>query len=904
MTAQPSLQIESRQLRDALTKLDEWLGDRRSIDPALHTMLSEDVGRARAETAMLAEASERPPAIGLLGPIGAQADRLVVALTKPREGRPLGQFEASHVRLPVLSGLLPRAGDGDLGTSAVIRISRGDPADAAAKATETVVRLMQPSEDNTKRSLDAAIRVSLLTLADVIKILARTFLAHISLAPTVSVTAEIVAALDRATGENVAAATQPGLSAHMVADLRDYLEARFRRHPVLEALEAAGYWEVFAALGPRATADGRRRIASLLWGGLADFDALYGSLSQALEGLSFAGDILAPAEAVRESETGWGNAHPKSILAASTLLDLPGDTGDVLFVRSRFGQPVSVSRAVIAALTREVRLVVEGEASSVVGGADLLVLPAACPAVVPRRAGDTRPPMTASPRPWLAEAVLQSKSVFLAEQATADLDLTGLVLLVEPNQPLSDAFAPVVSQWVARAQGQTPAEREAVETALFIAVGSAALSNTANSSAIAWPALGTFMRDFVSGEDWLQRWSSDLPFDNVFILGQGKPAMAAAETIGTAPGTASREIATLETTADIDGGLWLRHVRNAAVALDEALNAGDGGTGYLVQSIGGIAYDRAKRRQIASRLADVRRRVVDDIRRSLYAANAAVDSDWRHRAALTTQAKLRLAATNQRLGQVIDALAIGERTLRWTFERVLAEAARRARDTEPAMGAEPGGDRRAPPTRLTERLATVEPPTHDAAAWIATRFTRLVMDQWMRGMRSLATSPATAGALGFGGPALSHLVDEVAIAAVRADIAGRMSAAVSRVLVSAPGSAPLQSSQAALIASELIRQHLSVLGFDTPWSPLHPKRRGTLGAPLFERAAISDAAAIAMAPAARYTLQYCSDWCEAFTVMTDDNIASARGTRSDAGEFRELDQLLALLGHTVREATP
>ena len=903
MTVRASLQIECRQLMDALTKLDDWLGERRGIDPALQAILQGDVAHARAETGLLADAAERPPAIGLLGPIGAQADRIAAALTKPRETRLFGQFEASHVRLPLLSGLLPgpdtrqqTPGRDTLGPGAIIRISHGDPADAAAKATETVVRLMQPADESGKRSLDASIRVSMLSLADVIKILARTFFANVSAAQVPSVTAEIVGTLERAANENVAAATQPGLTSHAIEDIRTYLSARFRRHPMLEALEAAGYWEVFAALAPRATPDGRRRIASLLWSNLADFDALYGVLAKALEQLSYAGDILVPPDAVRESETGWGRAHPHSILAAATLLDLPGDGFEALSVRSRYGQPVAIPRPVLAALAREVRLIVDGDASAVVGGADLLVLPTACPAVLPRRAGDTRLPSDTAP-PWLALALLHSKSVYLTEQAAAAHELTGLVLLVDPIQPLSDAFAPVVSQWVAGAQGATPAEREVVETSLFIAVGAAPGTTSAQSGggrsgageggAIAWPALGTFMRDFASGEDWLQRWSSDLPFDNVFILGEGRQTLSATAPAG---GTGSA-IATLETMADIDSGLWLRHVRNSAVALDEALNAGDGGCGYLVQSVGALAYDRAKRRQISGHVAGLRRRIVDDMRRFLSTNDTAADSDWRHRAALATQSKLRLAASNQRLGQVIDALATGERSLRWTFERVLAEDARRGRVSAAAA------------TPLTTRLATVEPPSPEAAAWIATRFTRLAMDQWMRGMRSLAAAPATLGLPGFSGTTLSQLVDEVAIAAVRADVSGRMSTAISHMLVSAPGSALLQASRAALLASELIRQHLSVLGFDTPWSALHPRRRGTLGAPLFERAAISDASAIASAPATRFTLQYCSDWCEAFTAMTDDNIAAVRTNRPDDGQFRALDQLLALLGHTVREAT-
>jgi hypothetical protein len=179
------------------------------------------------------------------------------------------------------------------------------------------------------------------------------------------------------------------------------------------------------------------------------------------------------------------------------------------------------------------------------------------------------------------------------------------------------------------------------------------------------------------------------------------------------------------------------------------------------------------------------------------------------------------------------------------------------------------------------------------------------MIRWVHAMRLIGIAPGAAGQLGVSEATVAHLVDEIAIAAVRAELSGRMASAVTRVLADAPGSAALQASRAAFAASEIIRWHLSVLGFDSPWSPLHPKRRGTLGAPLFERAAVSGASAIAEAPAARLTLQFCSDWCEAFTLMTDSNIASARGMRFEESEYRELEHLLGMLGHAVtREATP
>ena len=53
--------------------------------------------------------------------------------------------------------------------------------------------------------------------------------------------------------------------------------------------------------------------------------------------------------------------------------------------------------------------------------------------------------------------------------------------------------------------------------------------------------------------------------------------------------------------------------------------------------------------------------------------------------------------------------------------------------------------------------------------------------------------------------------------------------------------------------------------------------------------------------AGRITLQFAADWCEGFGLMTEENVASARGMRFEESEFRELAELLSLLGANARD---
>ena len=95
-------------------------------------------------------------------------------------------------------------------------------------------------------------------------------------------------------------------------------------------------------------------------------------------------------------------------------------------------------------------------------------------------------------------------------------------------------------------------------------------------------------------------------------------------------------------------------------------------------------------------------------------------------------------------------------------------------------------------------------------------------------------------------------------------------------------------------AAEIIARHVSECGFDAAWSTKRPHRPGALGAPLFERAA-GVASGSGVAVAARIADQYAEDWCEAFPIMVEENIASARIVRNDERDMRELADVAAQL---------
>ena len=146
-----------------------------------------------------------------------------------------------------------------------------------------------------------------------------------------------------------------------------------------------------------------------------------------------------------------------------------------------------------------------------------------------------------------------------------------------------------------------------------------------------------------------------------------------------------------------------------------------------------------------------------------------------------------------------------------------------------------------------------------------------------------------------------HLIEELALGAERSGIEAKLVAAVAGVLGEKATLPSAATAQAAMVAADLLAGFVSQLGFDSPWSSRHPRRRGTLGAPLFERQSATGPEDLATLLSGRITLQFTADWCEAFGLMTEETVAASRGMRFEENEFRELAELLSLLSSSTRD---
>jgi hypothetical protein len=424
----------------------------------------------------------------------------------------------------------------------------------------------------------------------------------------------------------------------------------------------------------------------------------------------------------------------------------------------------------------------------------------------------------------------------------------------------------------------TPAEREAREPTLVVSVSAAtAQSATARK---AWAGLDPLANDPGSLDSWVHRWSPDRPFDNVVLIG-GEDTRLPLEMVATLPvRLAEASGTTLPGHTEPRANSWAPHVRDRTGALEEALHARDGGLGYLMQVIGAIDPVRARRWRVDARLSDLAHAATAGLARFVGAADIALEQDRRSRAAQVVHARLRRVAETQRLGALIADLGLTTHAAQHVVDRLGAE---------PAIWDDPFT-----PTVLTTPAAT------DLAA----RYARAVLGVWARQLTHRAGDVMHAAHLGLTPGVLQTLVEEVVVAAVRTDLEATLTGRVARALTRTPVTRARAGALSALIAAETVGAFVSELSFEGPWSASRPKRRGTLGAPLFERRSAGTAQALAAVDPDRIVAQFSTDWLEAWLAMVEANLAFARGLRLEGRTQRDLEDLVALFMPNVGTRRP
>lgn len=810
--------------------------DRRRIERILR--------RSGTEARRLEQTFNRPTCIGVFGPSQAGKSYLLSVLArKEGEETMIAKFDGPLPEVDFITQINPLGGK---------------------EATGVVTRFTLQAEP-TPPGFPVVLR--LLSQADIIKIIVNSYFQDGD--------QEYEPPLDEdgledhfARYERLLAATPVDvLGEDEMWDVREYVTKNSSGAAAARSIDAS--WERIVRIAPRLPIAERAELLSILWGRHKTYTAIFVRLVEALGRLDFASDAFCAMDGLIPSVDG--------ILNVSTLNGLLDPDASELSLRTMTGAPIALSRPIVTALAKELRIVCRDEPRPFFAFTDLLDFPGYRSR---KKEHLERAFRDASNAP--AEFFLRGKVDYLFQSYTADLELTSLVLCLPDSNLEVTTLPKAIESWIEVTHGATPDRRVGKPTLLFFALTKfdrhlmESAGEEGNPPALRFETrleaslLGPFAK---SATSWPRDWTPGAPFQNLFWI--RNPNFKAEHVIRyegrqeveVLPERAER-IARLRD-AFVGSPLARTYFHDPVCAWDEVMRLNDGGVGFLADALGVVATRDLKLRQVAARLMDVRRDVIEALK-PYY-----VDDDYVRRRAQrlkVVDAKifggLNRCAERMAFGSALRGMMVDASDL---YAAVL-EALNRPTEAGPAG---PFGRRR-----------------NDKQADKWTRVTNAALDRWTSMMFEQAESATFSRRVDVSADVLKELVTEFSAASRRIDLAESIAAFI-RQNNSPSESIDAIARKVSMVAERRVNRFVAELDFGSLDAA---EQRKTYGDDLRDPAFVSRPMqfdTLDMPVTARdTTTQFMSDWGEAFRATVARNAMSAAAGVDDPGQNARLGEIL------------
>ncbi len=559
--------------------------------------LNEKLRRSRNLCRRLGAAAQRPFSAGVFGMSQAGKSYLISTLARSSAGHLQTLLDGQRVDF---IGHLNPPGGGKEATGLVTRFSRkpgsapqGHPIELTLFSEADVVKILGNSFFN---DFDRE-RVSFDTDPDRLKELLTRLTPHRSATPT------------------------GGLTADDVVDLIDYFERRFEKS---FAPLRTDYWPRVMELAPYLAPEHRAELLSVLWGRIPDLTQAYLALRNALQTLAHAGTVFVPLAALVAGSGEPVAWRPDSILNVDVLDRLGKDGSETIGVRpQQGGEPlpeVQVARSVLAALTAELRFVLAD--SPVIGlleQVDLLDFPGYRGRLEIGDLDEVRKQLKREDADPVGQLILRAKVAYLFERYTEDQEMNVLLMCTRCDSQIEvTSLAPALSAWVHSTQGESAALRGVRLPGLVWVITQLDRrlepkpGQTVTQQQQEWANMVhiTLLERFAQC-DWLDTWSPDKPFDNVFLV--RKPGMLRSAFKVDGEGreidfVSDEERQRLQQQREFFVGneAVARHVRDPGAAWDAVLGINDGGMTRLAEFLQSVCLLASKWERIGEQISRIR----------------------------------------------------------------------------------------------------------------------------------------------------------------------------------------------------------------------------------------------------------------------------------------------------------
>jgi hypothetical protein len=849
-------------------------------------------------------------------------------------GRPMAVavFGASQVGKSHLISVLARKGDSLLadftGLPEPVNYIRTINPDKGKEATGLVSRFTI-----TKRQTPPGFPVCLRLLShpDVIKILANSYIfegnpQEFEEWPDAGRIEEHLASFRAENGPE----GSNGLTADDIWDLAEYFNRYLGGSELTKRLD--GFWEVAAQVAPRLSLERLGSLMSLLWGRHEAITELYLDLIRSLARLNFAGEAFVPFEAIDATQR-----DVQSILDVEVLSALGREDAPTLMVATEKGPAVELQRAVVAALTAELRIVLMEKPWDFFEHTDLLDFPGYRGRGLPKTHDDEDGQkglarhFATNRAKTLQEMILRGKVEYLFQRYVAEQEITSMLLCVkESNMEPKTLLTDVVSAWVATTHGSRPQDRANKNISLFFIFTRFdthfEVKESDRTMGLEQRFEGRVKVSLVDAfgqlpDSWPQQWESGRPFTNTFLM---RNPNIKNDSIFSFDSEGYRETAIRPDreervkqlrAAFMASELVQRHFRNPGQSFDEMMRLNDGGASHIADSLARVCNPATKATQVRNGLLMLRDRLTQKLRD--FHIPTDVDSRLAERTAYADRILDELYRCDEmgRFGSFLRGLTIDSGSFADRFHHALTwreqpTAAMAARSTpavqpdrpRPGMAGNPNRPRPGQSPVAVQAMVQEESGTRQAAPRAREMLlAETAIQYWIDTLYGRLENDTLCHDIAVSGEVMRELVRELDGAARRLELKQRLAERFSEYShEERPGALIVK---AAVIAERCLNQFVSDLGWSAVPIEDRPKANYADGTsqPIFAPRPVSFDPADMPSEPLSFRQTYFLDWVFGFYQLVQDNAKSENGQTINVAQNAKIGGVLNTLAGVLAE---